>query len=112
MHTVPPADHHLQPFALDWSHKFGLEHLKTPFAQHVLSEMADTYVPFVLANRDAQEAGAKAFHADIYGEKVSYLTRPYPETSRQMVAKRIASLDTRDQIDKLLKEYGLSQVFC
>ena len=84
----------------------------TPFAQHVLSEIADTYVPFVLANRDAQEAGAKAFHADIYGEKVSYLTRPYPETSRQMVAKRIASLDTREQIDKLLKEYGLSQVFC
>ena len=84
----------------------------TPFAQHILSEMADTYVPFVLANRDAASAGAKAFHTYIYGEDVSYLTRPYPEASRQMVVKRIASLDTRGQIDKLLAEHGLSTVFC
>ncbi len=61
----------------------------TPFAQFVLNEMATTYQPYVLANRDAQQAGAKAFHADIYGEEVSYLSRPYPERSRQMIVDKI-----------------------
>ena len=83
----------------------------TPFAQHVLSEMRDTYVPFILANKDAQGVGAKAFNTHIYGEDVSYLTRPYPEASRQMVVNRITSLDTREQIDGLLQRYGLSAAF-
>lgn len=61
----------------------------TPFARFVLGEMVHTYRPYVLANREAQAAGAKAFNARIYDEKVSYLCRPYPEQSRQMIAKRI-----------------------
>jgi glutathione S-transferase len=61
----------------------------TPFARHVLGEMTDTYQPFALTNRDAMAAGARAFHAHIYGEEVSYLCRPYPEQSRQMVLRRI-----------------------
>ena len=61
----------------------------TAFARFVLSEMATTYQPYVIANRDAQQGGAKAFHADIYGEEVSYLSRPYPEQSRQMIADKI-----------------------
>jgi glutathione S-transferase len=61
----------------------------TPFARHVLGEMPGTYQPFALANRDALAAGARAFHAHIYDEEVSYLCRPYPEQSRQMLLRRI-----------------------
>ena len=61
----------------------------TPFASFVLEEMRGTYQPYVLGNRAAQAAGAKAFHAPIYGEDVSYLSRPYPEQSRRMITHRI-----------------------
>jgi len=83
----------------------------TPFAQHLLSEMADTYAPFVRANREAIDVGAKAFHAHIYGEDVSYLTRPYPEQSRQMVVTRLAALERQDQISWVLEKNRLSGVF-
>ncbi len=83
----------------------------TPFAQHLLSEMAATYAPYVLANRESKAVGARAFHANIYGEEVSYLTRSYPEISRQMIVKRIAALETQDQMGALLKKYDLSHVF-
>ena len=52
--------------------------------------MRTTYQPYVLANRDAQQAGAKACRADVYGEDVSYLSRPYPEQSRRMILDKIA----------------------
>lgn len=85
----------------------------TPFAEHVLSEMPSTYQPYVLANRDAQHAGAKAFHIDSYGEQVSYLSRPYPEQSRQMVMRRIADLDPgpRQDTQAWLKACNLSAAF-
>lgn len=83
----------------------------TPFARHLLSEMADTYVPFVLGNREAQLAGAKAFHAQIYGEEVSYLTRSYPEQSRQMVVDRVENLAGNDDVESLLTTYKLTQAF-
>lgn len=82
----------------------------TPFARHLLGEMAGTYVPYILANRDAQAAGAKAFSADIYGEQVSYLSRPYPEQSRQMVMARVAQLGV-DKVKPWLQEYGLTSAF-
>jgi len=70
----------------------------TTFGEFVLGEMVDTYEPYVLANGAAQQAGAKAFHADIYGEEVSYLSRPYPETSREMIVNKIKdSLDEQAQ---------------
>ena len=62
----------------------------TPFARFVLAEMRGTYVPFVMGNAEALGAGAKAFHVETYGEDVSYLTRPYPEQSRQMIRDKIA----------------------
>ena len=64
----------------------------TPFARFVLAEMISTYQPYVLGNRDAQRAGAKAFHVEMYGEDVSYLSRPYPEFSRQMLVQKIRNL--------------------
>ena len=69
----------------------------TSFARFVLAEMVSTYQPYVLGNRDAQAAGAKAFHANIYGEDVSYLSRPYPEQSRQMILARINILSPAEQ---------------
>ena len=75
----------------EWDGEGELESfpLSTPFARFVLEEMATTYQPYALANRDAQAAGAKAFHAEIYGEDVSYLSRPYPEQSRRMILQKI-----------------------
>lgn len=78
----------------------------TPFAQFVLDEMRKTYMPFVLGNGEALAAGAKAFHVDTYGEDVSYLTRPYPEQSRQMIRDRIAN--QLDEVDADLVEHWLS----
>lgn len=86
----------------------------TPFARFVLEEMVGTYQPYVLANRDAQAAGAKAFRAEIYGEEVSYLSRPYPERSRQMIRDRIRhQLDDRDRRTVLdwLARVGLAACF-
>jgi glutathione S-transferase len=85
----------------------------TPFARTILGEMATTYKPYVLGNRDAQTAGSKAFHANIYGENVSYLSRPYPEQSRRMVAAHIAELgaDGRDAVNAWLGKYDLNDAF-
>ncbi|MEX0941603.1 MAG: glutathione S-transferase family protein [Pseudomonadales bacterium] len=86
----------------------------TPFASFVLQEMTTTYVPFVLGNADALAAGAKAFHVETYGEDVSYLTRPYPEQSRQMIRNKILNRLTFDESDKLynwLRDIGLETCF-
>ena len=85
----------------------------TPFARSILSEMATTYKPYVLGNRDAQTAGAKAFHATIYDEDVSYLSRPYPERSRRMITARISSLNKEQQesVNAWLDEFHLRDAF-
>jgi len=85
----------------------------TDFALHVLGEMASTYSPYVLANRDAQHVGAKAFHVEIYGEDASYLSRPYPEASRNRVIKRIKKLDSKQsrKVQAMLSNIGLSGTF-
>ncbi len=85
----------------------------TPFARHLLGEMATTYAPFVLGNQAALAAGAKAFHVETYGEDVSYLTRPYPEASRRMLARCIAALahDEAASVRAWLDEHGLAGVF-
>jgi glutathione S-transferase len=86
----------------------------TPFAEFVLAEMRDTYKPFLLANRDANAAGAKAFHARIYGEDVSYLTRPYPPFSASLVTDRIRNtLDAAEasRVSAWLTEQQLADCF-
>ncbi|MEQ8860854.1 MAG: glutathione S-transferase family protein [Pseudomonadales bacterium] len=85
----------------------------TGFARAVLGEMVTTYARHALGNRAAQDAGAKAFHADIYGEDVSFLARPYPERSRQMVVERIAELDepVQARIRDWLHRHDLATVF-
>ena len=86
----------------------------TPFAQFVLAEMALTYQPYILSNKAAQEAGAKAFHTEIYGEDVSYLSRPYPERSRQMIVNKIQNnltSDERGRVQAWLHSVDLDKCF-
>lgn len=86
----------------------------TPFASFVLQEMTSTYVPFVLGNAEALAVGAKAFHARIYGEDVSYLTRPYPEQSRQMIRNKILNRLNSDDAASVyhwLRDIGLETCF-
>ena len=75
--------------------------------------MPETYGRFVNANAEALGAGAKACHCEIYGEDVSYLCRPYPERSREMVVNRIAALDTDSQsvVAAWLTDIKLSSIF-
>jgi glutathione S-transferase len=83
----------------------------TEFGGFILQELKTTYQPYALANGEAQAAGAKAFHAPIYGEEVSYLSRPYPETSRKMITTRIRdelASSERDQINDWLGREGLT----
>ncbi len=82
-----------------WSGEGDLCEFDRPsaFGQSIISEMAQTYQPYVLANRAAMAVKAKAFHARIYDEEVSYLCRPYIEQSRQMLETRIDNLLTADQ---------------
>lgn len=86
----------------------------TAVARQVLAIGRDQYRPFVLGNAAALAAGKKAFEAETYGERVSYLARPYPEQSRRMVQRRIAlQLDAgaRAQVAAWLEEHGLADVF-
>ncbi len=98
----------------DGSGKLASFPASTPFAQFVLKEMVTTYKPYVLGNREVQEAGAKAFHAEIYGEDVSYLSRPYPEQSRRMIVDRIQnqiSAAQQNEVTGWLKSVGLDTCF-
>ena len=82
----------------------------TEFTEFVARGMVSTYQPYIIANRDAQRAGAKAFHVAIYGEDVSYLSRPYPERSRQMIVNRLTGLpnDAREWVSHWFQERGLT----
>jgi glutathione S-transferase len=86
----------------------------TPFARLLLDEMAGPYRAFILGNAAALASDAKAFTVQVYGEDVSYRTRPYPERSRQMVRDRIRHRldDTeRAQIQGWLESVRLADVF-
>lgn len=84
----------------------------TPFARSILSQMTETWAPFVCGNRKALADGQKAFVANIYGEDVSYLARPYIEQSRQMIVSRMPASSHGGQshpFQRWLHENGLGQ---
>jgi glutathione S-transferase len=85
----------------------------TAFGRFVLAEFAGPYRRVVLANAHALTSGDKSFTTEVYGQAQSYLTRPYPERSRQMVIEVIAGLDAQRQADVLswLDTHGLQEVF-
>jgi glutathione S-transferase len=86
----------------------------TPFASHVLKIAREQYAPFLLGNAKALATSQKAFSVETYGQTASYLARPYPEQSRQMVKDRIRSrlgADERSQVGGWLESVGLSAGF-
>jgi hypothetical protein len=86
----------------------------TAFAAHVLELARDSYKPFVLGNAAALARADKAFVVAMYGEEVSYLARPYPEQSRQLVLERIRNQLTaaeRTGVERWLEERGLADCF-
>lgn len=86
----------------------------TRFGRAVLAEMAGSYRSFVLANGAAMAAGAKACTAEIYGEPVSFLVRPYPERSRRMIADAIVntcSAAEQHRVHDWLAGLGLAECF-
>jgi hypothetical protein len=86
----------------------------TRFGDHMLALARSCYAPYILANAKALKDGAKAFVCDTYGEEVSYLCRPYPERSRQMIRHRVRhqlSADERKQAQIWLEHYGLAECF-
>ncbi|MDZ4374280.1 MAG: glutathione S-transferase family protein [Phenylobacterium sp.] len=86
----------------------------TPFARHLLAEMAQRYAPVLLANAVALAEGRKAFVVDTYGEPASYLTRAYPERARRMIQDRIRHRLTPAEasaVDAWLRNLGLAEAF-
>ncbi len=86
----------------------------TAFAEHVLKLGRDHYAPFLLGNARALTDGAKAFVVDTYGTPCSYLARPYPEQSRQMIHDRIRhrlNKPERTQARDWLESWGLADCF-
>ncbi len=85
----------------------------TPFADHILKLARTEYKPFILGNKTALANEEKTFVANTYGEPVRYLSRPYPERSRRMVATRISSLpqNERRQVVEWLEGKGLRECF-
>ncbi len=86
----------------------------TPFARHVLQVAAHAYKPFLLGTSGALASGQKAFVATTYGEDVSYLARPYPEQSRQLILDRIRNQLTgqeRSEVARWLEERDLADCF-
>jgi glutathione S-transferase len=83
----------------------------TPLARYLLRIGAEQYRPFLEANAEALRAGRKAFEIETYGERTSYLTRPYPERSRQLIQRRIQgqlSDGDRKRVSSWLGEVGLT----
>lgn len=86
----------------------------TPFAEHVLKEMAESYCPFVLGNSEALNREQKSFISSTFGIEASYLTRAYPEQSRAMLVQRINDTlgeDEKLKVEKRLVDFGLAECF-
>ena len=85
-----------------------------PFVDFVLREMGGGFRNFVLGNARAQAEGSKSFKAEVYGEEVSYLARPYVEKSRRMLQSftgRVLNPSELGQYNALLKKYQISDLY-
>ena len=88
--------------------------VNTEFAHHIIKLGRDHYAPFLLGNAQALAQGHKSFIVDTYGTPCSYLTRPYPEQSRQMISHRIKhqlNTDERHEAQAWLHSIGLAECF-
>ncbi|MEM7100634.1 MAG: glutathione binding-like protein [Pseudomonadota bacterium] len=83
-------------------------------AELILQLGRDHYAPFLLGNARALMEGRKSFIVDTYGTECSYLTRPYPERSRQMIFDRVRyRLSDGEQVEakSWLAANGLAECF-
>ena len=89
----------------------------SPYVRAILSEMSKGFKNFVLGSRTAHEAGSKAFIANVYGEDVSYLYRPYTEKSRRMLLQKLSSHLAqcteyeRKNFKEIMEHYGLEELY-
>jgi len=81
----------------------------TDFANAMLAEMTQAFIPFIIGNRAALAVDEKAFTARVFDEEVSFLTRPYPEKACEMVNDHIARLP--DTGAALIKRLGLQKIY-
>ena len=91
-----------------------LVHMQPPFIEFVLKEMGSGFHNFVKGNSDGITEGAKAFEADVYGEGVSYLARPYVEKSRKMLQDFTGTILDPQQAaayTALLAKFGLDDLY-
>jgi glutathione S-transferase len=83
------------------------------FIDFILKEMTNQggYVAFCVGNREALLQKRKHFETRIYGETVSFLTRPYPEISRQMLIEfcneSCTTVRDKNELEKLMNKYNL-----
>eukprot|EP01084_Bolivina_argentea_P254698 428252_1 len=87
-----------------------------PFIEFVLNEIKGCYKQFILGNKIGLENKSKSFVAYVYGENVSYLTRPYVEKSRRMLCEwygQIFNQYTKQEKEfvNFLKQYEIYQLF-
>ena len=94
------------------------EAARSPFVEMILEEMGGAFKEFVLGNAAALAKGEKAFTIEVYGERVSYLCRPYVEKSRQMLIERLhivhagsCSKHEKAAFHALMERYGLSELY-
>jgi glutathione S-transferase len=86
----------------------------TAFGEFVLGDLAETYRPYLLANRAALTVGDKFFHADIYDQSTSFKVMPYKEASSRMIGRRIKERlqpEGREQVTGWLDDRGLTEMF-
>merc|ERR1712039_406777 len=113
---------HVQRFHDHWDTAISPSQSATPididklpaFLELVLTEMGGGFKNFVLGNANAQATGAKSFEADVFGESVSYLARPYVEKSRRMLqqfAYTVLDAEERKMYVALLKRFHLDGLY-
>ena len=80
----------------------------------MLSIAETEYKPFVLGNARALQSKKKIFDITTYGEKTTYLTRDYPERSREMLKRFSYTVLTSAELaiaDRWLVETKLMELF-
>ena len=86
----------------------------TPFAHHLISIAEAEYKPFVLGNARALQSKKKVFDITTYGEKTTYLTRDYPERSREMLKRFSYDVLTNSElaiVNSWLAKTNLAELF-
>ena len=86
----------------------------TPFANHILSIAETEYKPFVLGNARAMLNKKKIFDITTYGQKTTYLTREYPERSREMLKRFSYDVLSNSEVavvDSWLAKTNLTELF-